>query len=138
MNTRSRYRWIPLLALSSVAALGACGGKVFVDADAAPDPADAGDVNACVAACAAQLPHGYEVFQISGVGCLCDGCSAECAQQVCTDQQLPSDACLPCVKAAYLGDECQNHDGLFSQCTNGGTHECQIFADCLVACPDQS
>lgn len=132
----------PLLLLALL--LPACGGRVVVDAAAtsAPD-ADAG-VDPCVAACAAQHPDGTDMFLI--FTCYCDGCSEACTVSTCGHSQpcyasscgetsLPSSACLACVQAGFLGDHCQNHEGLFSFCTHESTTDCHAFAECMLACP---
>jgi hypothetical protein len=124
-----------LLLLPFALALSACGGRVVVDS-AEPDAGqpDAGQpVDACVAACAEQHADGAYMFLI-GFSCICDGCSEACTERVCGESTLPSSACVACVQAGYLGDWCQNHEGLFSFCTHEPTSDCHAFANCMLAC----
>jgi hypothetical protein len=129
----------------SVVGVAACGGSVVVDSGGAettsttpstssqPPPADGGGA-ACVAACASAHAQGAQTFAFASGGCVCLGCSAACMQSVCHDGALPSDACLPCVQAALAGDICQNHEGLFDECTKGPNGDCHAFVTCFQAC----
>jgi hypothetical protein len=117
--------------------LSGCGGRVVVDTaqtSTETSPPDAGGgVDPCVAACAALHPDGTHMFLI--FGCYCDGCSEACTANTCGEATLPSSACLGCVQAGFLGDWCQNHEGLFDFCTHDVSSDCHAFAECMLACP---
>jgi hypothetical protein len=128
----------------SVVGVAACGGSVVVGSGGAGSsssqttsshaPAVDGGGAACVAACASAHAQGAQTFGYASGGCICLGCSAACTQSVCHDGALPSDACLPCVQAAVAGDTCQNHEGLFDECTKGPNGDCHAFVTCFQAC----
>lgn len=87
----------------------------------------------CVTACAAQFPGGVHEFLVGPGTCICDGCDDACTQSVCVEQQLPTDTCLPCVQAGFLGD-CQ-YLGFYQACTQFTDSECYALATCIMACP---
>ena len=126
MHLRSKIRLSGSVALLSVwlafLSVSACSNVVLVG-------------HACAAACEEENPKGVEFYRSVNATCVCDGCSDACSHSVCGDKQAPSDACLPCVQAALLGDPCKLA-GLFGSCP-GAHPECKALIDCITACPNK-
>ena len=126
MHLRSKIRLSGSVALLSVwlafMSVSACGNVVLVG-------------HACAAACEEEHPKGVEFYKPVSVACVCAGCTHACSVSVCSEKQAPSDACLPCVQAALLGDPCK-FAGLFGT-VYGSQPEVRAFVDCLTACPNK-
>ena len=120
-----------------------CGGKVVFEesggaSSSQPNQTSSGPgnggANACAAACKQSHPEGFDTFNITNGGCVCDDCSAACDKRVCDNKKVPSDECLACVQTSIKGDECQNHQGLFGVCRDPNNAMCGAYTACLLAC----
>jgi hypothetical protein len=122
--------------LISIGGVVGCGARSRLDGDGAggsPEPEPTSSPNECVEACADARPNAAELFVLLGNQCICMDCSGACAAAFCELGELPVGECLACTQTALLGDQCQNHEGLFGTCLGSGS-ECATFTQCLLTC----
>jgi hypothetical protein len=88
----------------------------------------------CAEACGNQHPQGLQTYNRVSALCLCGvhtACTGSCYESVCTHEEEPSDACLPCVQTTLASDGC-TRQGHFGLCL--GDPECSAYIACLEAC----
>jgi hypothetical protein len=104
---------------------GPCAG-VNADCKAMPSP------GTCARCCAMAHPNGVATYTLTPHGCACAGCAPACAA-TCQNNQLPGDACVPCVQTSLL-DHCNTDQAFQGQCGAATASDCAGFVDCILNC----